>query len=152
MSNVSGNSSGSSRRRSRVVGVPKKCWCGFEILPKMSNSVNNPYRRYYRCGYAVAKKLENDDHAFKWVDEGLLDEIETLQRKLGRLEEMVTEILEECELDEKKTFERLKVKLEKEIFERVEAALVETKESVCCCSNWMCYLDCSHKSYRLIHV
>lgn len=65
---------------------------------------------------------------------------------------MVTEILEECELDEKKTFERLKVKLEKEIFERVEAALVETKESVCCCSNWMCYLDCSHKSYRLIHV
>uniref|UniRef100_A0A0D3DLL6 Uncharacterized protein n=1 Tax=Brassica oleracea var. oleracea TaxID=109376 RepID=A0A0D3DLL6_BRAOL len=33
----------------------------------MSNSVNNPYRRYYRCGYAVVKKLEDDHHAFKWM-------------------------------------------------------------------------------------
>jgi len=46
------------------------------------------------------------------VDEGLLDEIETLQRKLGKLEEIVTEILEEREHDEKKTFERLEMKLE----------------------------------------
>ncbi|CAH8386352.1 unnamed protein product [Eruca vesicaria subsp. sativa] len=129
MSNVSGNLSGSSRRRSTVVGVPKKCWCGFD-LPKMSNSVNNPYLRYYRCGCPVAKKLENDDHAFKWIDEGLLEKVETLQRKLGRLEEMVTEILEEREQDEKKAFERLDMKLEKKIFERVEAALVESKESV----------------------
>ncbi|KAL0872639.1 hypothetical protein Bca101_022344 [Brassica carinata] len=42
----------------------------------------------------------------------------------------VVGILEEREHDEKKTFERLEMKLEKEIFERVEAALVETKESV----------------------
>lgn len=46
------------------------------------------------------------------MDEGLLDEIETLQRKLGKLEEIVTEILEEREHDEKKTFERLEMKLE----------------------------------------
>ncbi|CAN6988952.1 unnamed protein product [Brassica rapa subsp. trilocularis] len=25
----------------------------------MSNSVNNPYWRYYRCDYAEANKLEN---------------------------------------------------------------------------------------------
>ncbi|KAF8114109.1 hypothetical protein N665_0042s0031 [Sinapis alba] len=132
MSNLSENSSGSSRARSNgtVVGVPKKCWCGFEILPLMSNSVNNPHRRYYRCADVVAKKLVNDDHDFKWVDEGLLDEIKVLQRKLGRLEEMVKETLTERENDEKKAFEMMEMKLEKEIFERVEAVLVESKQSV----------------------
>uniref|UniRef100_A0A0D3A310 Uncharacterized protein n=1 Tax=Brassica oleracea var. oleracea TaxID=109376 RepID=A0A0D3A310_BRAOL len=49
MSDVSGASSGSSmvRSRKRVMGVPKQCWCGYEISTLMSRSDNNPYRRYH---------------------------------------------------------------------------------------------------------
>lgn len=59
MSDVSGASSGSSmvRSRKRVMGVPKQCWCGYEISTLMSRSDNNPYRRYHRCSYAVSKKV-----------------------------------------------------------------------------------------------
>lgn len=59
MSNVSGASSGPStdRERGRVFGVPKRCWCGYEIVAKMSKSVPNPYRRYYRCAFAVERKV-----------------------------------------------------------------------------------------------
>lgn len=59
MSNVSGASSGSSSGRSggRVFGVPRLCHCGVQIMELVSKSSNNPYRRYYRCGYAVSKKV-----------------------------------------------------------------------------------------------
>ena len=59
MSDVSGASSGSSmvRSRKRVIGVPKQCWCGYEISTLMSRSDNNPYRCYHGCSYAVSKKV-----------------------------------------------------------------------------------------------
>ena len=57
---VSGASSGSSnerRRGRRFVGVPKNCWCGESVVPLMSKSTLNPYRRYFRCVYAARKKV-----------------------------------------------------------------------------------------------
>lgn len=58
MSNVSGAYSGSSSGRSGggVFGVPRICHCGVQIMELISKSSNNPYRRYYRSGYAVSKK------------------------------------------------------------------------------------------------
>lgn len=59
-SNTSGASTGvsSSRRRGGVVnGISKRCWYGEEILPLMSKSDKNPYRRYFRCAFAVRKKV-----------------------------------------------------------------------------------------------
>ncbi|XP_009124760.2 uncharacterized protein LOC103849780 [Brassica rapa] len=69
-----GSSSGcrSSKGAGRFFSVPKKCWCG------ESNSDQNPYRRYLRCSFAVENKLHNDNHIFKWVDEALLNEVDTL--------------------------------------------------------------------------
>ncbi|RID73836.1 hypothetical protein BRARA_B00963 [Brassica rapa] len=89
MSNESGASSGTSgvRRRGTVVGVPKRCWCGEIMVARMSKSEANPYRRYYRCAYAVERKLSNDNHSYKWVDEALADEIEILGMRTERLEQ-----------------------------------------------------------------
>ncbi|CAN8324075.1 unnamed protein product [Cochlearia groenlandica] len=128
MSHVSLASAASSgttnlRRRARVMGVPKRCWCGAEILAKNSKSEANPYRCYYRCALAAREKLENDNHTFKWVEEALLNEIETLTQAIRKI---TTERVEH----EKIMFEKIQVKLEKEIFERVEDELLETKSFV----------------------
>uniref|UniRef100_A0A0D3AE64 GRF-type domain-containing protein n=1 Tax=Brassica oleracea var. oleracea TaxID=109376 RepID=A0A0D3AE64_BRAOL len=83
-SNTSGDSRGSSsgRRPSRGAGrffsVPKKCWSGELMVTLTSNSDQNPYRRYLRCSFAAENKLQNDNHIFKWVDEALLNEVDTL--------------------------------------------------------------------------
>ncbi|XP_010451293.2 PREDICTED: uncharacterized protein LOC104733414 [Camelina sativa] len=70
MSNSSGATSATAnvQQRRRVVGVPKTCWCGASIVALISKSAANPYRRYYRCGYAASLKLIDDNHNFKWVD------------------------------------------------------------------------------------
>ncbi|XP_013597521.1 PREDICTED: uncharacterized protein At4g04775-like [Brassica oleracea var. oleracea] len=126
MSNESGNSSGvsSARARGRVVGVPKRCWCGELFIPLMSKSTENPNSRYFRCLFAVEKKLSNDNHAYKWVDEALLDEIEALSFRIGRLEQT---ILAERVEEERKKFEEFELKLETEICARMEDVVSEAK-------------------------
>ncbi|KAF8082425.1 hypothetical protein N665_0826s0001 [Sinapis alba] len=132
MSDASGVSSGSSMVRSRrkVVGVPTQCWCGVEVAILMSKSERNPYRRYHRCSYAASKKLENDNHCFKWVDEALLEEIYVFKNKMNNLEEVVKEITVARADGEQKVFEKMEIKLEKELFDRMEEVLVEAKWSM----------------------
>lgn len=57
MSNESGASSGTSVGRGRVVGVPKRCWCGEIVVSLTSRLTANPYRRYYRCAFAAERKV-----------------------------------------------------------------------------------------------
>ncbi|XP_024006276.1 uncharacterized protein At4g04775-like [Eutrema salsugineum] len=132
MSHESGASSGTSYSgtRGRGIGVPRRCWCGDQIVAKISKSDANPYRRYYRCAYAVAQKLTNDKHDFKWVDEALLNEIEALGSRAGRLEDELKQICRERMELEKMMFEKMQMKLEQEIFEKVEEALLETKSNL----------------------
>ncbi|KAL0701146.1 hypothetical protein Bca4012_057268 [Brassica carinata] len=132
MSNLTGDSTAASSRRGRgrVMGVPSQCWCGVAIVERISKSEFNPYRRYYRCSYAVTHKLENDNHIFKWVDEAFLNEIDKLGAQIRKLEQAVEEIGQSREELEKVMFESLQMKLEKEIFERVEDALLESKATV----------------------
>ncbi|XP_010444952.1 PREDICTED: uncharacterized protein At4g04775-like [Camelina sativa] len=127
MSNVSTNSTGStsSRARGRVVGVPRRCWCGEGIVALISKSDPNPYRRYYRCGFAVSNKLRNNDHTFKWVDETLFNEIDTLTVKNVGFEKHLKGFRTERLEFEKLVYE----KMEKEIFEKIEDALTEAKTS-----------------------
>ncbi|XP_010424297.1 PREDICTED: uncharacterized protein At4g04775-like [Camelina sativa] len=126
MSNVSTNSTESSfRARGRVIVVPKRCWCGEGIMALTSKSDLNPNRRYYRCGFAVANKLRNDEHTFKWADEAFVNEIDTLNAKTVELEKQLKEIRTERFELEKMVYE----KTEKEIFEKVEDALDEAKSS-----------------------
>ncbi|XP_010436633.1 PREDICTED: uncharacterized protein At4g04775-like [Camelina sativa] len=119
MSNVSGASSCASNvqegGRGKVVGVPKRCWIGEVIVAKNSKSETNPCRRYFRCGYAAAKKLMNDDRIFKWVDEALLDEVDYVTLHTVKLQM-------EMEIEKK-----MKMELEKELFERVEDAKSELR-------------------------
>ncbi|KAL0897589.1 hypothetical protein Bca101_081550 [Brassica carinata] len=126
MSNESGNSIGVSSARAifRVVGVPKRCWCGELVIPLMSKLNANPYRRYFRCAFAAEKRLSNDNHAYKWVDGALLDEVEALSFRIGRLEKTM---LADRMVDEKKKIEELELKLETEIFERMEDVVSEAK-------------------------
>ncbi|XP_013732982.2 uncharacterized protein At4g04775-like [Brassica napus] len=128
-SNTSGVSTGvsSSRRRGGVInGIPKSCWCGEETLPLMSKSDKNPYRRYFRCAYAARKKLENDNHIFKWIDEALINEVEKLEFKNARLEEE----LREMRRNEILLGERVQMNVEKELFDKVEEVLAEAKGSM----------------------
>ncbi|KAL0694845.1 hypothetical protein Bca4012_062025 [Brassica carinata] len=118
-SNTSGQSRGSSsghrpsRGGGRFFGVPKKCWCGELMVTLTSNSGQNPHRRYLQCSFAAENKLENDNHIFKWVDEALLNEVDTLSLKIARLEEVINEIASMS------VFERS----ETQIMARVEDAL-----------------------------
>ncbi|KAL1204165.1 hypothetical protein V5N11_026662 [Cardamine amara subsp. amara] len=133
MSNISGASSGSSSaHRGRIVGVPRVCWCGAQIVAKLSKSETNPYRRYFRCVYAASNKLMDDNHIFKWVDEALLNEVDSLTSKAERLEQMVkeNEIVFDGAEYEKIVYEKVLMEVEKEVFERVETVLMEAKASV----------------------
>ncbi|CAA7055695.1 unnamed protein product [Microthlaspi erraticum] len=107
MSNQSGAYSGTSsgRARRRIDGVPKKCWCG-ELV------------------------LVNDNHAFKWVDEALVNEVETLRSRLDKLEEDVREITADKIMLENMVIEKIQKKMEREVFERVEETLAATKSDV----------------------
>ncbi|KAL0796434.1 hypothetical protein Bca101_067811 [Brassica carinata] len=133
MSNESGISNGVSnaRARGRVVSVPKRCWCGESVVPLMSKSNANPYRRYFRCAFVAEKRISfNDNHAYKWVDEALLDEVEALSFRIGRLEQtMLADRVEEerDSQEEKKKFEELGLKLEAEILARMEDVVSEAK-------------------------
>ncbi|XP_010456785.1 PREDICTED: uncharacterized protein At4g04775-like [Camelina sativa] len=137
MSNVSGASSGSSnvRQRGFVVGVPKRCWCGEQIVAKNSKSEPNPSRRYFRCREAAAKKLVNDNHTFKWVDEALLDEVATLGVQIERVKEEMKELTIETLQDQKMKFEKMQMDFEKELCERVEKVLLEAKAELQCRMN-----------------
>ncbi|XP_013624930.1 PREDICTED: uncharacterized protein At4g04775-like [Brassica oleracea var. oleracea] len=75
--------------RVRTPGIPIKCWCGERIKELISKTNLNPYRRYYRCRYAAQRKLENDNHIFKWVDKAFTDEIQHLDYQVRMLEEEV---------------------------------------------------------------
>ncbi|KAL0678332.1 hypothetical protein Bca4012_006313 [Brassica carinata] len=124
MSNESANSSGTSaaRARGRVVGVPKRCWCGELVVSLISKSAANPYRRYYRCAFAAENRLSNDNHTYQWVDEALVDETEALKFQLGRLEQI---IVDERAEEEKKKCAEFEMKLETEVFSRMEDAITE---------------------------
>ncbi|CAN8272043.1 unnamed protein product [Cochlearia groenlandica] len=129
MSSVSGGSIGSSSEncRRRVVGVPKKCWCGCVVLELISKSENNPYRRYYRCEFATTKKLHNDNHCFKWKDEAMVDEIEALNGRYERLENLVKEITNVNLEMEKMVIDNVQKKIENAILERVQYEIIQAK-------------------------
>ncbi|XP_010467664.1 PREDICTED: uncharacterized protein At4g04775-like [Camelina sativa] len=94
-----------------------------EIIALISKSDPNPYRRYYRCGFAASNKLRNNDHTFKWVDEALVNEIETLTAKNIEFEKHHKDFKTERLEFEKIVYE----KMEKEIFEKIEDVLAEAK-------------------------
>ncbi|CAN7047697.1 unnamed protein product [Brassica oleracea var. botrytis] len=73
----------------RTTEILIKCWCGERIKELISKTNQNPYSRYYRCRYAAQRKLENDNHIFKWVDEAFIDEIQQLDYQVRVLEEEV---------------------------------------------------------------
>ncbi|CAN6814517.1 unnamed protein product [Brassica oleracea] len=75
--------------RVRTPGIPIKYWCGERITELISKTNLNPYFWYYRCRYAAQRKLENDNHIFKWVDEAFTDEIQQLDYQIRMLEEEV---------------------------------------------------------------
>ncbi|XP_013583425.1 PREDICTED: uncharacterized protein At4g04775-like [Brassica oleracea var. oleracea] len=97
----------------------------------MSISTPNPYRRYFRCAYAAKKRLENDDHRFKWIDEAILEELESLECKNASVEQYVKEITRERLVLEKEVLDRVEAqvldRIEAEILDRFEAVLAEEK-------------------------
>ncbi|XP_010506938.1 PREDICTED: uncharacterized protein At4g04775-like [Camelina sativa] len=115
--------------RGRVVRVPKICWCGEGIVTVISKSDSNPYRRYFCCGYAASNRLQNDDHTFKWVDEAMLNEIDSLVQKNCQLEDQLKEVRSEREAFEKLVFDNIGSKVEKEVYAKIEHAVSEAKAS-----------------------
>ncbi|XP_013668598.1 uncharacterized protein At4g04775-like [Brassica napus] len=95
----------------RVVGVPKRFWCGELVVSLMSKSTANSYRRYFQCAFAAEKRA-------------LLDEVEALSFRIGNLEQT---ILAERVEEAMKKFEELELKLETEICARMEDVVSEAK-------------------------
>ncbi|KAG7633032.1 hypothetical protein ISN44_As03g031330 [Arabidopsis suecica] len=131
MSNLSTSSTGStgSRGRGRVDRMPKRCWCREGIVALTSKSDTNPYRRYFRCGFAATNKLRNDEHTFKWVDEALINDLDKFNAKIGEVEQQVKELRTQSLEFEKMVCEKVQMKIENELFEKVDDALAESKES-----------------------
>uniref|UniRef100_A0A0D3BTW3 GRF-type domain-containing protein n=1 Tax=Brassica oleracea var. oleracea TaxID=109376 RepID=A0A0D3BTW3_BRAOL len=79
------SSSTSSARfpRFSTHGVPTRCWCGEGITTFGYSTVENRYRRFYRCEIARDRKTEN--HLFKWIDEALIKEIRMVDAKHERV-------------------------------------------------------------------
>ncbi|XP_056864035.1 uncharacterized protein At4g04775-like [Raphanus sativus] len=117
------SSSTSSSRFPRISthGVHIRCWCGEGITNFGSSTAENRYRRFYRCQIAKDRKSEN--HLFKWIDEALLDEIQTVDAKhervaqgLKKFEERVIEnVKSEIARIEDEMTEKLKEKVKLEI-------------------------------------
>ncbi|RID52655.1 hypothetical protein BRARA_G00106 [Brassica rapa] len=90
----SSSSATSGGIRVRTLGIPIKCWCGEQHMTELISKFNqNPYRMYYRCCYAAQRKLENDNHIFKWFDEAFTDEIRQLDYQVRMLEEEEVQVL-----------------------------------------------------------
>ncbi|KAF8112885.1 hypothetical protein N665_0059s0023 [Sinapis alba] len=62
-------------------GFPAKCVCGSDVTTYTSNSIANPGRPYFRC---VASR--QDGHLFKWVEDGMYEEVQDLLQKVERME------------------------------------------------------------------
>ncbi|KAF8114132.1 hypothetical protein N665_0041s0021 [Sinapis alba] len=77
------------RTRVRTPGIPSKCWSRVGIIELIPKSTQNPYRWYYLCLYADQRKLIDDKHVFKWVDEAFTKEIQQLDFQVRMLEEKV---------------------------------------------------------------
>ncbi|CAN6928837.1 unnamed protein product [Brassica oleracea] len=74
---MSSSPSATSHQGSRktVYGVQTRCWCEQGLDTWVSETKENPYRRFYRC------KIALQTHLFKWIDEALLDEIRMVDAK-----------------------------------------------------------------------
>ncbi|KAF8044842.1 hypothetical protein N665_6392s0001 [Sinapis alba] len=85
---MSSSTSSSSRQSGRrTVGIPTRCWCGRNLTTFVSETKDNPYRRFYRCVAGAQRQTES--HLFKWVDEAIIDEIKMIDSKHMELVEDV---------------------------------------------------------------
>ncbi|CAF1732413.1 unnamed protein product [Brassica oleracea var. botrytis] len=101
------SSSTSSARfpRFSTHGVPTRCWCGEGITTFGYSTVENRYRRFYRCEIARDRKTEN--HLFKWIDEALIKEIRMVDAKHERVALGITKFEER--VMEKEMKQKLKI-------------------------------------------
>ncbi|XP_019084275.1 PREDICTED: uncharacterized protein At1g43920, Chloroplastic-like [Camelina sativa] len=95
MSCNSGQSSG-EKKVGGCHGVPSKCHCGKDVVFYTSNTQANPGRPFFRC------PNRGDDHLFKWVEEGVYEEVVDALPKfsiIGREIEDLKERIEELKED-----------------------------------------------------
>ncbi|KAF2579041.1 hypothetical protein F2Q68_00003538, partial [Brassica cretica] len=62
-------------------GFPTKCVCGSDVTTYTSKSTAKPGRPYFRC--AASRK---DGHLFKWVEDGMYEEVQDLLQRVERME------------------------------------------------------------------
>ncbi|KAL0794148.1 hypothetical protein Bca101_065525 [Brassica carinata] len=65
-----------------VIGIPRQCHCGSQIIILTSKTKDNPGRRFFRCGTTFGP-----GHVFKWVDEAHSEELVLLSNKQATLEQ-----------------------------------------------------------------
>ncbi|RID75546.1 hypothetical protein BRARA_B02586 [Brassica rapa] len=59
----------------------KVCVCGSDVTTYTSKSIANPGRPYFRC---IASR--KDGHLFKWVEDGMYEEVQNLLQRVERIE------------------------------------------------------------------
>lgn len=83
-------------------GIPKKCVCGGSIVIFTSTTEKNPCRQFFRCENF---KKPNYEHLFKWLDETVLEELESIReeqkRQFHELKDLIEEVSKKSEMERK---------------------------------------------------
>ncbi|VVB02581.1 unnamed protein product [Arabis nemorensis] len=63
-------------------GIPFGCWCGMDLIMETNEIEPNIGRRYYLCSNAEGGR---GHHLFKWMDEAILEELDSIRYKRCQL-------------------------------------------------------------------
>ncbi|XP_013633338.1 PREDICTED: uncharacterized protein At4g04775-like [Brassica oleracea var. oleracea] len=114
------SSSISSARFPRISthGMPTRCWFGEGLTTFGSSTVENRYRRFYRCEIARDRKTEN--HLFKWIDKALIEEIQMVDAKHERVAQGITKFEERVMEKVKSEMVRVEHQMSEKLKEKVD--------------------------------
>ncbi|XP_024007907.1 uncharacterized protein At4g04775-like [Eutrema salsugineum] len=68
-------------------GIPERCFCGRCTVLEKSTATATFGRKFYSCLEILGE--ENDEHIWKWWDEGVTEQLEILQNRLAYQKEMM---------------------------------------------------------------
>ncbi|XP_023634311.1 uncharacterized protein At1g43920, Chloroplastic-like [Capsella rubella] len=84
---------GESSGRKGGCGFPSKCHCGLYVVIFTSTTKQNPGRPFFRF------PTKGDDHLFKWVEDGVYEEVSDALPKLSMIENELNNAKDEVDVE-----------------------------------------------------
>ncbi|XP_010546419.1 PREDICTED: uncharacterized protein At4g04775-like [Tarenaya hassleriana] len=100
-----------SPRSSKQKGLPQQCECGRQIIKLISKTSKNPGRLFFCC----ESQEGNYSHVWKWVDEAIIEELQSLKEEIKVRNEKIEVRNEKIEVqNEKIEFRNDKIEVQNE--------------------------------------